>query len=225
MFIVIDGIDGSGKSTQLDLLPYTKINFPNYTSDTGKLIRKYLDGELPLDVYSASLLYALDRKCFDFPDLNGNVNSNSNGIAKPDNSLPLNEVNLNGNVNSNLNGIATPSSNHIISGRYTSSNIIHQMSRLPKSDWNGYIDWLLDLEYEKMKIRRPDSVIFLDIDPEISRAHMIGRTLDIHEQNLDYQKTCRESGLYAAEKLNWQIIPVTTIEDTNKKIVNYLKGN
>jgi dTMP kinase len=181
MFIVIDGIDGSGKSTQLDMLLYTKINFPNYTSDTGMLIRKYLDGKLPLDVYSASLLYALDRKCFRFPD-----------------------------------------SDIIISGRYSSSNIIHQMSRLPQTEWNSYIDWLLDLEYEKMKIRHPDAVIFLDIDPEVSREHMQGRILDIHEQNLEYQKTCRTAGLYAAEKLNWKIIKVTTIEETNAKIQGYI---
>ncbi|MDR0984813.1 MAG: deoxynucleoside kinase [Ruminococcus sp.] len=185
--IIIDGIDGAGKSTQLDMLPYMKINFPNYNSDTGKLIRKYLDGAMPLDVYSASVLYALDRKCFKMPE---------------------------GDVENDI----------VVSGRYTSSNIIHQMSRLNQSNWDGYIEWLFDLEYEKMKIKKPDAVIFLDIDPEVSKAHMTGRVLDIHEQNLEYQKKCREAGLYAAEKLNWEVIGVTTIENTNFGIEKYIKS-
>ena len=60
----------------------------------------------------------------------------------------------------------------ILSDRYVTSNIIYQMSKLPKEEWNSFIDWLNDFEYEKLGIPKPDLVIYLDVEPEVSQKLM-----------------------------------------------------
>ncbi len=190
--IVLDGLDGSGKSTQLDRLNgyfaekgihYKQISFPDYEQPSSALVTMYLNGEFggsadAVNAYAASSFYAVDRYA-------------SYQKFWRD---------------------AYEADTLILAARYTTSNAIHQMGKLPKEEWDGYLAWLCEYEYEKLGLPRPDTVLFLDMPLDISQKLLSGRyggdeqKKDIHERDLTYLKHCRESALYAAQKLGWQVI-------------------
>lgn len=190
--IVIDGLDGSGKATQTgelcrrlsgDGYKARTLSFPDYESDGSAAVRMYLGGQLgssPDDVnaYAASSFYAVDR-----------VVSYLNSWGKDYQTY-----------------------DYIIADRYVTSNIIHQMAKLEGAERDDYIAWLYDYEYRRLGIPEPDAVIFLDVDPAISQKLMSGRyhgdegKKDIHESNVRYLMSCRESAAYAIEKLGWTVI-------------------
>lgn len=190
--IIIEGLDGSGKSTQTQLLctyladkniGFKKIKLPDYDHDSSKLVKMYLSGEFgknPGDVnaYAASLLYAVDR----FASYN----------------IYWKEDYLNGKI--------------IISDRYATSNAVHQMVKLDKSEWDKYLEWSDDLEYNKVGIPRPDLVIYLDMPIEVSQKLMSSRyegnekLKDVHEANVSYLKKCAQTAAYTAEKQGWHVI-------------------
>ncbi|MBR2405712.1 MAG: thymidylate kinase [Clostridia bacterium] len=190
--IVLDGLDGSGKSTQLERLDayfrengvhYRQISFPDYTQPSSALVKQYLGGEFggsadAVNAYAASSFYAVDRyasfKKFWQQDY-------EQGTL-------------------------------ILAARYTTSNAIHQMGKLPREEWDAYLTWLEHYEYELLGLPRPDRVLFLDMPLEVSQKLLVGRyegdsaKRDIHERDLRYLATCRESALYAAERLGWVVI-------------------
>ncbi len=190
--IVIEGLDGCGKSTQLDLLPQKladkgidvkSVSFPDYESDSSALIKMYLSGKFgnkPSDVnaYAASSFYAVDR----FASYKTNWGDFYNGGGT------------------------------VVAGRYTTSNAIHQASKLDSSEWEGFLSWLYDFEYNKIGIPKPDMVIFLDMPIEVSQKLLGNRyegdesKKDIHEKDLEYLKHCRESAIFTANYSKWQII-------------------
>ncbi len=210
--IVIEGLDGSGKSTQLDLLPQNllksgiesqTVSFPDYDSDSSALVKMYLGGQFgkkPGDVnaYAASLFYAVDR--FASYKTNWGNYYNQNGV--------------------------------IVSGRYTTSNAVHQTSKMDESEWQGFLDWLYDLEYNKVGIPKPDKVIFLDMPIEVSQKLLSGRYMgdeakkDIHESDTAYLDQCRKAAMFTAKYSGWTIIPCAidgeprSIEDISKDILN-----
>jgi dTMP kinase len=191
--IVIEGLDGSGKSTQLELLPQglkekgiecRSVSFPNYNDDSSALVKMYLAGQFgskPGDVnaFAASCFYACDRYASFKKDW-GNYYSNG-GI--------------------------------IVSGRYTTSNAVHQCSKLPEDQWESFLSWLYDFEYSKLGIPKPDKVIFLDMPTEVSqklldkRYSADGGKKDIHECDVDYLNICRKAALFTAEYSGWVKIP------------------
>lgn len=77
----------------------------------------------------------------------------------------------------------------ILSDRYVTSNIIYQMSKLPKEEWNSFIDWLNDFEYEKLGIPKPDLVIYLDVEPEVSQKLMENATAVTTARKICMKKT------------------------------------
>ncbi|MBP3921921.1 MAG: deoxynucleoside kinase [Ruminiclostridium sp.] len=187
--IVIEGLDGCGKSTQLDLLheKYSDkakfISFPNYDSPSGSIVKDYLSGKFPEDdmmtgCFTASSFYAVDRYTSykEFWE-----NDYKNGT-------------------------------NIVAARYTTSNAIYQMAKLEKDKWDEYLEWLWDFEYNKFSIPKPDKVIFLDMPIEISQKLLSKRydgdesKKDIHEKNIDFLIKCRETALYTAEYDAWQIV-------------------
>ncbi len=190
--IVIEGLDGSGKSTQLDLLPKNlakhninsqTVSFPDYDSNSSALVKMYLNGEFgkkPNDVnaYAASLFYAVDR--FASYKTNWGKFYNENGV--------------------------------VVSGRYTTSNAVHQTSKMPETEWKGFLDWLYDLEYNKVAIPKPDKVIFLDMPIEVSQKLLTGRyngdeaKKDIHESDTEYLAKCRKAAMFTAEYSGWTVI-------------------
>ena len=189
--IVLEGLDGSGKSTQFERLSayfsendikHKAISFPDYDNPSSALVKMYLNGEIgktPADVnaYAASSFYAVDRyACY-----------------KQFWEHDYKEGSL------------------VLAARYVTSNCIYQMTKLPKEQWEDFIGWLEDYEYDKLGLPRPDKVIFLDMPIEISQKLMSGRyggdesKKDIHEANVEYLKKCREAALFTAEKQDWDI--------------------
>lgn len=215
-FIVIDGLDGSGKATQTKLLAQRlnengfkarTISFPDYESDSSALVKMYLGGQLgssPDDVnaYAASSFYAVDRVA-------SYINSWRKDLEEYD---------------------------YIIADRYTTSNIIHQMAKIDESERDSYIEWLFDFEYKRLELPAPDRVIFLDVDPAISQKLICGRykgdesKKDIHERDFAYLMRCRSSAVYAIEHLGWVRIDCTeggsmrTIEDIGDSIYALVTG-
>lgn len=187
--IVIEGLDGSGKSTQLKLLEKNLTNrgidcktvsFPDYDSPSSSLVKMYLSGEFgkrPEDVnaYSASLFYAVDRYA----------------------SFKIGW------------GRYYASGGTVISGRYTTSNAIHQTSKMPPGQWKAFLDWLYDLEYNKVGIPKPDKVIFLDMPVTVSQKLLTRRysgdenKKDIHESDTAYLDNCREAARFTADYSGW----------------------
>ncbi len=214
--IVIEGLDGSGKSTQLDILceklkndgvNIRRVSFPDYDSDSSALVKMYLGGKFgssPGDVnpFAASLFYAVDRYASYKTDWGKFYND--------------------GGV--------------IISGRYTTSNAIHQTSKMDEKDWGHFTDWLYNLEYEKVGIPKPDLVIFLDMPVEVSQKLLKNRyggddnKKDIHESDVEYLGKCRKAAKFAAEIGNFKVINCATsdmnarsIEDISKEIYKTVK--
>ena len=208
--IVIEGLDGSGKATQAELLYQVlknkgervmKVSFPDYESDSSSLIKMYLAGEFGKDpesvnAYAASTFYAVDR----FASFKSKWQSfyESGGI--------------------------------IVADRYTTSNAVHQCAKLPKELWNQYLYWLYDFEFNKLGLPVPDKVLFLSVDPEVSQALMSERykgdetKKDIHERNMEYLKTCRMAAEHCISRLKWSEIECTengcmlSVEEISKKI-------
>ena len=100
----------------------------------------------------------------------------------------------------------------VLSGRYTTSNAVHQASKLDKKDWEGFLDWLYDLEYNKVCIPKPDKVIFLDVPIDVSQKLLTGRyggdnsKKDIHEGDVEYLKKCRDAAYFTAKYSGWTVI-------------------
>ncbi len=188
--IVIEGLDGSGKSTQIEYLKNKlsgrnvhQIKLPDYDSDSSALVKMYLRGDFgkkPEDVnaYAASAFYAVDR----FANY----------------KMKWKEFYDNGEI--------------IISDRYTTSNAYHQATKIPKDDRAEFFYWLEDFEYGLLGIPEPNAVIYLDMPIEISQKMMTERyhgdetKKDIHESNLDYLYKCREAALDAADKMGWYVV-------------------
>ena len=100
----------------------------------------------------------------------------------------------------------------VLADRYTTSNPIYQMTKLPKDEWDAYLSWVDDYEYGKLELPRPDRVIFLDMPVEVSQKMMTRRyegdeaKKDVHESNVQFLNACREAALYTAERWNWSVV-------------------
>ena len=210
--IVIEGLDGSGKSTQLELLNENlikkgidtrSVSFPNYDSPSSTLVKMYLGGDFgknPNDVnaFAASVFYTVDRYASFKTDWGEYYNNGGT----------------------------------VISGRYTTSNAVHQASKLPATQWETFLSWLYDFEYNKIGIPKPDKVIFLDMPIEVSQKLLSKRyngdenKKDIHESDTEYLNKCRKAALFTAEYSNWEIIPCAkdgearSIEDIANDVLN-----
>ncbi len=211
MLIVIEGLDGCGKTTQLDLLKKRLnnanfITFPYYNTNSGKIISEYLSGayreeDQSVSAYSVSTMYAVDRY----------TSYKTHWEALYKSGAPL------------------------ISARYVSSNAIYQMAKLKKDVWEEYLDWLFDLEYKKMGLPTPDMTIFLDMPVEISQKLLSGRyggdeqKKDLHERNVPFLTACREAAMYVADRCGWSVIRCDRDslprpeEDIHNEIVQKLK--
>lgn len=202
--IVLEGLDGSGKATQTGLLvdalksqgtEVCKITFPSYDEPSSTLVKMYLNAE-----FGSS------------PDA---VNSYAVSSFFAVDRYASYKKNWEMKYNSGMT---------IVSDRYTTSNMIYQLSRFNKSKWDDYISWLEDYEYEKLGIPRPDLTIYLDMPVEVSQRFMTKRyngeesKKDLHERNVDFLKKGRESALYAANKLGWSMVFCSKADGTPKSI-------
>ena len=78
----------------------------------------------------------------------------------------------------------------IIADRYTTSNAIHQCSKLPEKEWDGFLEWLFHFEYELLGIPAPDEVIYLQVDPQISQELMTGATGEMRTKRTSTRGIC-----------------------------------
>ena len=213
--IVIEGTDGSGKSTQFRLLTqrlqqegteFKTLVFPQYSEPSSALIRMYLGGEFgtdPSDVnaYAASAFYAVDRYA----------------SYKKDWGQWYQQGGL------------------IVSDRNTTSNAVHQASKEPEERQGEFLLWLYEFEYDKLGLPRPDLTIYLDVPTEYTEQLMRSReaatntSADIHEKDLTYLATCRETGRTAANFYGWNVIQcvqdgnMRSIEDIHQEIYGLVK--
>ena len=213
--IVIEGTDGSGKSTQFrmlwehlqaDQVSFQHIVFPRYKEDSSALIRMYLGGQFgdkPSDVnaYAASSFYAVDRYASYKMDW---------GKWYEDGGL-------------------------VLSDRYTTTNAVHQASKEPEEKQAAFLTWLYDFEYEKLGLPRPDLTIYLDVPTDFtekllrSREANTNTQADIHEKDMQYLATCRETGRKAAAFYGWTVIDcvkdgaMRSIEDIHREIYAHVQ--
>lgn len=190
--IVFEGTDGSGKATQTALLckeldrrgvPYRKLEFPRYKEESSALIRLYLAGafgEHPEDVnaYAAATFYSVDRFASYRQDW----------------------------------GTFYESGGLIVADRYTTSNAVHQASKLLPGERKNFLRWLFDTEYRLMGLPEPDLVLYLDMPTEITERMMrqrevaTGTHADIHEQDAEYLRRCRENARAVVDDCGWTVI-------------------
>ena len=123
----------------------------------------------------------------------------------------------------------------VLSDRYTTSNAVHQTSKLPEEEREDYLRWLVDLEFGKIGLPEPDLVIYLDVPTDFTEKLLRHREADtktkadIHEQDMEYLATCRKTGRAAAQYYGWTVINCTagccgmrTIEDIHEEIYRHV---
>lgn len=190
--IVLEGLDGSGKATQAQLLhealcaqglAVRKVTFPDYQHPSSTLVKQYLAGEFgsrPEDVnaYAASCFYSVDR--YASYKTQWGAFYQAGGI--------------------------------VVADRYTTSNAVHQASKLLPGERKDFLRWLFDTEYRLMGLPEPDLVLYLDMPTEITEKMMrqreaaTGTHADIHEQDAEYLRRCRENARAVVDECGWTVI-------------------
>jgi dTMP kinase len=188
-FIVLEGIDGSGKRTQLEMIArafssrgiaFTQVSFPRYEGFFGKLVARFLNGEFgPLesvDPHFSALLYAEDRR----------------------ESRPALESDL-------------AAGKALLADRYIASNLAHQGARVPREKRYEFLAWLKELEYQIYALPAEDLVIYLRVPAE--EAHrLVGEKAkrqytelrrDLQESDLAHLRSASEVYDELAHQPNW----------------------
>jgi len=202
--IIFEGLDGSGKGTQTALTAQTlltqgcklkKITYPNYASDSSALVKMYLAGQFGSRPDDVN---AYAASCFYAVDRYAGYKTEWGDFYQ-------------------AGGL-------VLSDRYTTSNAVHQCSKLPPEQWDSFLNWLFDFEYHKIGIPAPDRVLYLAVDPDVSQKLMTQRyhgdetKKDIQEQDTEYLARSREAAEYCTRTLGWTRIECTTILDGEKKM-------
>lgn len=190
--IVIEGLDGSGKATQAKQLyesllrqgrDVRQISFPDYDSDSSALVKMYLAGDFGADPGDVN---AYAASTFFAVDRYASFERNWRGFYE-------------------AGGV-------VIADRYTTSNAVHQCSKLPEDQWAAYLEWLFHFEYDLLGIPAPDRVFYLQTDPGLSQRLLSERyrgdeeKKDIHERNRDYLDHSRAAAEFCARRLGWTTI-------------------
>ena len=191
-FIVIDGTDGSGKATQVDLLlkrlekdghKVKTVDFPEYYKNffgdfIGHCLTEQYYNFINVHPKIASVLYAADRF------------ESKEQIEK-----------------------WLDSGYVVLANRYVSSNQIHQGGKISNNKKReSYLEWLDIMEYKVFKIPRPDVVLYLSVPLDVSIKMMkernkksvrnyAGKKKDVHEVDINFQKNSRKSALWLSTKL------------------------
>ncbi len=216
--LVIEGVDGSGKATQSARLserlkeegitPVT-LTFPDYDSDSSVIVKKYLAGEFGKNASDVTPKIASTFFA---------VDRYVSFKTKWKDSYNEGKV--------------------IIADRYTTSNMIHQASKLDVlSEKDEFLNWLENFEYNIYGLPRPDLTIFLDVPEDMGailcsnrKNKITGEAVqDIHESDREYIKKSYENAKFIAKKYAWKIIDcvkdgkMRSIEDIHEEIFSYVK--
>lgn len=195
-FFVIDGTDGSGKTTQFNILIERLKNnghavevadYPQYNTKSAGLVEEYLGGKYgsaeDVGPKIASIFYACDRY---------------DGSFRKRRWLDEGKI--------------------VVSNRYVSANMGHQGAKIKNSEERKmFFDWLTDLEFNLFNIPKPDLNIILHVEPEIAqqlakeraREDWAGKTKDIHEENLEHLRLAEQTYLEIAKHPGFTLINCT----------------
>ena len=185
-FIVIDGTDGSGKTTQFNLLvdklkaqgfAVEVADFPQYNTKSAGLVEEYLSGKYggadDVTPYQSSIFYAVDRY---------------------DASFKIRQWLKDGKI--------------VVANRYVSASLGHQGGKIDNPlERRVFFNWLYELEYKLFNIPKPDLSLILHVEAEIAqklaanrhREDWIGKTRDIHEENLGHLQKAEQVYLEIAK--------------------------
>jgi len=200
--IAFDGIDASGKTTQAKILEkklkesgkdILYLTFPDYGSESSSLVKLYLRGDLGKNPNDVN---AYAASSFYAADRYISYMKNWKEFYGKENAV-------------------------ILANRYTTANAVHQLSKLPETEWDKFLDWLYDYEFKKLGIPEPDLVVLFDMHPDVAiklieeRAKETQTTKDIHEMDFEYLRKSYDAGLYAAKYLGWEKIVCYRRNDAN----------
>lgn len=206
-FLVIEGLDGSGKSTQVEMLrshlekrgvKYRYLHFPRLEEGVyGKLIARFLRGEMGendhVDPYLVALIFAGDRK-----------------DAKPAMEQWMEDDHL------------------VIVDRYVYSNIAFQCAKIDDfQEQKKLAGWIMDLEFGEHGLPVPDMNIFLDVPFDFTKQrlteqrngedrHYLKGRQDIHENDLSFQEKVR--GVYHSVCAGFGDLTIVNCADENGKM-------
>lgn len=218
LIIIESGSDASGKATQSQKLherllkegyKVRKITYPNYNSPACMPVKMYLNGDFGKNP----------------EDVNAYVASTFYAIDR------FASYKTDWKSFYDEGGI-------IISDRYTTSNMVHQAVKMNENERQEYLEWLSELEFKHYGLPVPDCVIFLDVNPEISRKLMEERAnkftgnpeKDIHESNKEYLEKCYRNSMEIVEKYGWKKIccnekdVLKSIEDIHEEVYKQVRG-
>ena len=214
--IVFEGTDGSGKATQSELLckvlkeqgiPYRKITFPRYGMPSAAMVEEYLGGKLGKNP--------------------GDVNAYAASLFYAMDRYASYKQDW---------GEFYETGGLVVADRYTTSNAVHQASKLPAGEKEAYLDWLFDTEYRLMGLPKPDLVLYLDMPTDITEKMMrrreenTGTQADIHEQDKAYLARCRDNAGEVAVRCGWTVIDCAengaprTIDDIHAQVLGLVQG-
>lgn len=193
--IVLEGIDGSGKHTQLEMLaramrergiPHTTIDFPRYDGFFGRMVAQYLNGEFgtlaEVDAHFSALLFAGDRL---------------------ENKKQLEHFLGDGKL--------------VLADRYIASNLAHQGARVPPRKLPEFLRWLKRLEYSVYGLPQEELVIYLRL-PAMKAQRLVNRKptrsytrrrRDLQEANLAHLKTAARIFDLLSRQANWSSVDCT----------------
>ena len=213
--IVFEGTDGSGKSTQFSLLckameergvEFQKLVFPQYSEPSSALIRMYLGGEFGSN---PSDVNAYAASAFYAVDRYASYKK--------------------------VWGEYYEQGGLILSDRYTTSNAVHQASKVEDGEREEFFRWLTEFENDRLGLPRPTKVFWLDMPIERAVANLRGReaathtTADIHEVDTGYLETCYSTAQQAAAYYGWTRIAcvdaegnLRTPEDIHREILTLI---
>ncbi|MBQ3003907.1 MAG: thymidylate kinase [Clostridia bacterium] len=189
ILIALDGLDGSGKETQTRLLeealiqngiPCRNVSFPTYDDRMSAAVKLYLSGKFGDDPNT----------------VNGYAASSFFATDRYCSYM------LDWKQDYDAGTV-------ILANRYTTANAVHQLSKLPEEEYDGFLDWLFDFEFGKLGLPAPDLVLYLCVPPAVSeslimsRSAQTGRATDIHENNKQHLRDSYRAALYSADKLGW----------------------
>lgn len=191
--IILEAGDGSGKATQTKMLKerllaegrrVCPVEFPDYGSPSSALVRMYLGGDFGA---RASEVNAYAASAFFAVDRYASFQMKWRA------ELETGAI--------------------VLADRYTTANMVHQAVKIvDEAEREAFLAWLEDFEYEKLGLPRPDLVLFLDMDPAVSRRLIAARAAashaakDIHERDEDYLALCHRASVSLAARCGWQRI-------------------
>ena len=216
MFIVIDGIDGSGKWTQIELVAKELekqwktvkiLDFHRYWEKSAFMVEKYLNWDYWTEISAkqASIFYAVDRF-----------------QAYHDEKKDMKEY------------------DYILSNRYVSANMIHQAGKISDiKEKEEFLEWLSDLEYNIFGIPKPDKTIFLNVSPQMSQMLVLKKEkreylkwwkkMDLHEEDKNHLINAHASAMSIVQQnLDWvkidceEDLKMRNIDDITKNILDVI---